>query len=376
MNAERLHAIALTLREELAETEVVRLLTELADHLEASASDPANAQNQVVASQARRDLVGLLRTAPSNRFSGAWRQTLDEIGVSDSFGDALAERVDSIIAREEITLGAAAEEIRAIAGAVLGLSTRLDGLVETFAYLLVGAEELERGEFEIEFLVPRAAVRNELMELGIEIVRLEKILWPFFELATGTHPPIEVRTISSSGFQIFVATMASSAYIFSKAIANLVDSYEKVRRLRSTAESMESDGVPTDLVQRLKQHATQTIEADITLIAERLVEEHPEHVADDPERRAEVTTHVKVSLRAIAERIDKEYGFDVRHGQLPLAAEEGSDEEPVPEDVVKAAVEIDARRDRIRFMNLTGIPILELPRAADDEVDPSGPLDS
>ena len=321
--------------------------------------DPGTAQYQTDANAQFTELENTLLAVPSNKFSAAWRQTVEEMGIGDLLGAPLAARLAEIISRNEITLAVAAEEIKDIGGLVLRLGVTLDGLLDSFSQFHIGSEELAPGEFEIGFLIPRDAVGNERMALGEEIVRLEKILWPFFELATGTHPPIEVRAISSSNFQIVVSSLAGSALVFAKAISMLVDSYVKVKDLRENAEDLERKNVPPELVESLREHATASIEVDIEVIATQLILEHPENIRREG-RDQELKSQLKVSLRAMARRLDKEYGFDVRHGELPLP-------EDAPEDVTGAAAEIDARREKIRFMNLTGVPVLLQLEAAEED---------
>src|SRR5262245_46104336 len=120
MNAERLHAIANALKAELAETNSPALLRALVDGLQGA--DPqaiANARDQVEAA---------LRKAPSNEFSPAWRQAVEELGVARLLGDGLLAQVRSILERQELTLPAAAADLAPLADELERLDQALDSL--------------------------------------------------------------------------------------------------------------------------------------------------------------------------------------------------------------------------------------------------------
>jgi hypothetical protein len=205
LNAERLHAIALAVRDDLAATEEVSLVQQLAASLRQQVQAPAEPTYGVQTSELRQQLNARLAGAPSNTFSAAWHQTLEELGIADLLGEKLRQRIEEIFLRNEITQAAAADELEVIAQEVQNLDANLNQLIAAYASFGIGAEELAPGEFEIGFLIPRDAVDDELGQLGREFVELKKeILGPIQELATGTRSDLTVSVISSSDFQVFL----------------------------------------------------------------------------------------------------------------------------------------------------------------------------
>lgn len=93
MNAERLHVVAIALRKEFTELEVVENLQQIRDSLERWVQNPQQAQFQQQVSQRLTELQKRLADARSNSFSPAWRQIVTELGASNVLGKILEERL-------------------------------------------------------------------------------------------------------------------------------------------------------------------------------------------------------------------------------------------------------------------------------------------
>ena len=366
MNAGRIHAIALALRDDLAATDSPALVAQLVQSLRQQVQDPAQPDHQVQVSSFREQLGERLASAPSNGFSAAWRLTLEELGVADLFGENLRERIEEIFLRNEITPSAAADDLSAIAERLQSLSTGLDQLITGLEFFGIGAEELAPGEFEVGFLIPRAAVANELEKLGKEFVELDDVLGPFLELGTGTRPDLEGRTISSSAFQVYLAAASGLALVMSKVIESLLTSYEKILNIRETHKRLKDDHVPDEAIEGILAHANERMEIDIAALTEELIAEFGQRRAADG-RVNELRVDIKRSLRKVAKRIDEGYSIEVRSYPPPESID-------LPEGAMSEAEEarrvIEERQPRMRAMNLTGTPILELPEG--DENDDEG----
>lgn len=371
MNAERLHAIAISIKEELTSTDEVSLVGQLAQSLRQSVNEP----DQVQASQFRAQLGDVLAGAPSNGFSAAWRQTLEELGAADLLGTNLRDTVEGIFLRNEITPASAADELEAISAELGKLVVGLDSLLAGLGSFDIGAEELAPGEFEVGFLIPRAAVDSELERLGGEFVELKEILGPVQELATGTRDEVKVRTISSSGFQVFLAALPDVALVMSQIVESLLSSYEKILRIREKYSGLkDEDDVPDEALEGILGHANSVMAIDIQALAEKIVEEHGHRLRGEG-RSHEVRMDVTRSLTAIAHRIDEGYSIEIRSYDLPEGEED--DEEPhdgVPPQAEKARRIVAERQPRLRAMNLTGKPILRQLTDGAEQADDDGEL--
>jgi len=363
MNAERLHAVAVLVKAELDTLGVLSSLDQLVAGLQGLANQPTDASAQQQISDARTGLQ-TLSTAASNDWASSDRQTAEELGLDVVIGERLLERVESVLARNEMTPAVAVGEITPIAEEVGSATAQLSALVTALEYFSIGADE-PTGDAEIIFTIPRDAVHEELSELGEEFKELWRILAPFQELVTGSRSGISVESISSSAFGLELLAIPAFAYGVARAVNEILTVYKNVLEIREARQRLKESGVPDDALASVDEHANQAIAERNKDLAQELVEELPVAQTIDEGRRNELVIEIRLSLNAIANRIDKGYDIDVRAPEPP-AVELGEDEEgdpPSPEELAQYAYQREIRQlsPQLRADRPTGASILALP---------------
>lgn len=227
--------------------------------------------------------------------------------------------------------------------------------------LKVGAEELEIGKFEVGVLIPREAVSNELKPFGKELLQLNKILVPFLELGTGERPDYEIRSISSSEFQLFLEAAGPAAACIAIAVERVVALYKQLLEIRIARKKLKEAGVSEKDLHGISTHADKHMETGIEKIAKEVLSEFGKHLDDG--RKNELSVELKVSLTGIARRIDRGYNIEVRAGLPPPDEQEAEGEgDGGPGSPTRHNIEaVAAAQDGLKFMNLSGSPILSLP---------------
>jgi len=308
-------------------------------------------------------------------------QTIRELGFESFLGNQLTERIDEIFTRHEtLTPAVAADELERLANEIANFEASLDGLLAGLSAFSIGTEDLPPGHFEIGYLVPRGGVENELGQLAKDVLLFKQhILGGVQELVTGTRDPVEVRAISSSNFQFFVDVIPQVALVMQQIIEAIHVSYGALRQIRESIDGMRGNGVPEDNLQGLIDYASSKMASDITVVTRDLVEQFSNVTRPDG-RPEEIEIIVQRAVTLTAERIDDGYSISVRS----YALEPGEDDEDedgdralpegVTQDTEEARRGIEERQPRVRRMNLTGQPILELDAGlpADDGADESG----
>lgn len=380
MNAERMHAVARKLREDLRSTDLPGLLQRLTEAMTNMVNAPQESSYQQTVSTLRAELGTALRSSVVNSMSPVERQVLDEWGVSHLLGETLLEQVEAAFDGNQFTLQTALEEVTKFVAPLQGLQAQLDQLVGALEGLRIGAEELAPGEFEIDVLVPRAAVRDELGALGEEFSELEKILLPFVELITGSRPGISVRSVGSSDFTLYLAAAPGVAVAVAKAIDEVLKVYERVLNIRKTKAEIEAlelgDGGDETIGQAvgpLEDYANSAMQAGTTEIARAIVEEFKsDRLPTGREHQLEI--EVRRSLLKVAERIDDGYNISVRVGALPAADDEAEDDgehggaAAERRELTAQVLAVEERTARSRsLMNLSGSPILSLEMPPEDD---------
>jgi hypothetical protein len=357
MNAERLHAIAAALEKELSEREIIDTLQSLTSALNSAVQQntPANQQQLVTARDAFYEAIS---DTPSDHFTPAWRQILVEMGGEKLFGTNLKLRVQQIIADNQMTPSVAHGELKEILEELKNFRDRLTELKTAFELFNIGAEELAPGAAEIGILILRAAVHDKLGDFTEELEEVEFILNTLSEVATGRKDDLKIRTVSSSDLIVFLYAAAPLACITAKVIDFVVGQYKKILDIKKVQLEIDRLELPVEISDKTKEHANKLMEKAIEEFSVTIINEFK----GDQGRKNELATAVKISLNAMANRIDRGFNFEVR---IEPPDQNSKDKTDMTEKAVRA---VQAAAANMQYMKLEGPPILALPEAIDDGV--------
>jgi len=358
MNAERLHAIASALQEDISKSAVLSNLQQLISMLSNQVSQPNQPQYQQQTSQFLLALVEGLRAAAVNRFSPTWQQALQEIGAWQLLGNTLAERVEEIFARNQITPAVAQQELQALFNELQAFSSAFDQLLASFRTLKIGKEDLAPGECELGVLVPRAFVENRLDRFAEELEELDQIFGVFAELSTGSRPSFPIKTISSTDLSIFLEVGAVVGACVATAVERIIALYKTLLEVRKLQGELVKQGVDKKNLEGLETHANGIMDAGIDKLVKDLLSEFKGKV--DAGRKNELSVELKYSLKKIANRIDRGFNIEVRMEE-PLQPAD-NDEEVTPEvkALSRSHEKIREASQTLQFLKLDGEPILRL----------------
>lgn len=356
MNAERLHIVARTLKNELEERGAVQRLQALVGALQAIVQQ-SNASTQQNLASSRNAFYEAVTDTVSDSFTPAWRQILIEIGGEDLFGRNLKQRVQQILADNQMTPGVAHQELNEILKRLKAFTDALNESLEAFEYFELGSEELAPGEAEITLLIPREQVHDKLEEFIEELDDMKFILNVFSELATGHKDDLKIRTVSSSGLMVFLAAHPKFAATIAKAIDFVVGQYKKILEIKKLQAEIDRLQLPEDISEKTKEHANTLMEGQIEKFTIEIINEYG---GRDGERKNELRNAVKVSLNKIANKIDRGFNIEVRI-EPPSEPLENAKE---LKELQKAVQTIQAASANMQYMKLEGPPILALPEKA------------
>ncbi len=365
MNAERLHAIANAIYDEMSSDDIVGVVAGLRDNLRQSVNEPNQPGPQQQVSALRTELGAKLSQASSNGFSPAWREALGELGIADLVGEQLRERIESVFEGNELTPASAVDQLDPIVERVQQLYSALENVRNGLSFLGVGAEELGPGQVEIGFLIPRGAV-GELEALGMEFVELKKILGPFLEISTGHREELCVRSISSSAFGAFLDSAPAVALIVASTVERLIAAYKNVLEIRLAHQKLKESGTSDKALKTVAEDAEAKMGRDIQALVNELLKQALPEI--DKGRKNELRKELTVSLNALANRIDRGYSIEVRAGEIEPPADEEDEkmmsaEERAKREIIEKVLE---KQESLKFANVTGQPILTLPESTAD----------
>jgi hypothetical protein len=356
MNVERLHLIAVKLREDLVRSSLAQHLHALADALANLANQPGEQAYQQAVSTARDAVRDAATSSSVEEWPAAWRATLEELDLDDIVGNNLARRVEAALMSNEITPATAAETVQTLAQELAAADQALTQMVSVFDRFGIATEDLEIGEAEVAVTIPRGEVSERLADLGQEFEQINKILGVFVEIETGSREPMRVRTIASSDYGVYLETAVHVGAFVAVSIERLLAAYKNILEIRALRQGLADQGFE-DEMSALDSRVNQLMDERIREYVDEVVAER--FGEDRSERSRELEIELLRSLRMMANRIDHGFNFDVRapEPEPPAEDEEGS----VDPEVVAATERIVAASPNLKYINRTGQAILSLP---------------
>jgi len=354
MNAERLHAIMISLHQEITKSNTVGKMQELIAALQSVVNQPHPSHQQAL-SNSLKAIYAATTDSASDAYSPAWRQILSELGGGELFGSSLKSEIENIFKRNQITPAVALEELQQLHKKLQAFKAALDQGIASLRHFKIGDERLAAGQCEIGILIPRAAVENSLVGFSEELKELSFVLQVFSEVATGKRDELSIKTISSSDLLVYLNAAAPYAACVAIAIERVVALYKQLLEIKKLHKELLGQGVPTTQVLGIEEHANQLMATGIEKVAADIIEQF--YKDRDKGRKNELMNGVRISLNKIANRIDKGFNLEVR--VEPLA----KNETPTQEDVeLEKAIEIiRSATANMQFMKIEGQPILKLP---------------
>lgn len=359
MNIERLHRILKDLDKEIESNNFHGLLSNLQNHLQNQVNNPQDTNHQKKLVQTLDSLNSKLEQSAYNDYSPSWKQVIEEIGGDRLFGHDLKERISEIFTRNQITAANALEEIKFI---VSDFNTHKDSIkkaLEAFQGLNIGDEELEEGECELGYTIPRSFIDNKLHGLENEIHELSFILNNLSEAVAGTKQEYKVKTISSSDFLLYVIIGLQVAEILAKATERILNIYKNILDIKLKRNELKEIGVPDSRTKGIETHANSLMEKEIIEIAKKILDENYQGKI---ERKNELENAVTFALNKLANRIDNGFNVEIRVKPLPepeAADEEGKSKEEAEKERIIDSISTSAKN--IEYIKTEGKAILKLP---------------
>ncbi len=346
MNAERLHAIVDVLKQEITETKYPKHLKGLVNGLRGIAENPQDSQSRRQVNSERESLRSILGNSVTNDFSPIWRREIEEMQIAELLGSSLLAQIEHVLSVDGQTPETAVADMVHVQRVVERFIGAVNGAASSLRFFRIGNEQLVLGDFEVDFMIPRARVNSGLKNLGNEFVALQQILGPFSELAGENRPEAEVRAISSSEFQVLLVAAPPIAASVAFALDRLASAYERIVHIRLMKKELAKTEIPEDVLDPLSGYIDDLIKIEIEKIAEALIAKSG--LADEG-RLNELRTDLQMQLTALAERINQGYNVEVRTGELPAPGVEKN--ELLDSSTREAAELVQGAQKGIRSLN-------------------------
>ena len=171
-------------------------------------------------------------------------------------------------------------------------------------------DNLEPGDAEIGFLIPRSLFRNDLEGFIRELSTINQIIRAFSELATGRVELAEVHEISSSDPLLFFGLSPKTIIAIGCAITWALDTLKKtleIRELKNRTTKVQEVRVD-DIASLLDNRINELVEKRTKEQVEKLLS----NVVEDNGRKHEQREHITWALEALLARVERGMTVEIR----------------------------------------------------------------
>ncbi|TGV61534.1 hypothetical protein EN784_03910 [bacterium M00.F.Ca.ET.141.01.1.1] len=353
MNASRLLEIVDLLLQQEEQNATESRLADLSTALGQLVASPAEPSYQQALSSAIERLQEALN-ALLRSFQPAQINLLNEIGAGPFFVEDFASQFRSWISEGPATPAVAQDKLAKYLKRRTAYIAHLKNLKASLQAVGIRKDELESGQAEIGFLLPRDLFENHLDGLIVELRFLKRAIRAFSEAATGSAEPIEVRQISTTDPQFFFGLSTATIALLGLAVNWALSTWqqvEEIRKIRAETEKLETfknDPIVELFDAKIKQVVDASVEAK--------VQEILKDVDGKSGRKHEQASDMKWALDSIFARVER--GMTVEIRLLPPAIPDGEDGAAAAniqfENLKKVA-------DDLIFPPIAGTPVLALP---------------
>ena len=360
MNVERLHRVIFDFNKDIQNTNIIALLQEVRDNLQNVINQPNQPTYQTNLVSSLDSLYKGLLKSKYNNYTPMFKETISEISGNINLGSELKHQIENIFATNTITPAKALEDINLIISNTNELQAGITNTINGLESLNIDKEELEPGECELGYTIPRKYIDNKLVGLKNEIAELNFILNFITEAVTGETEEYKVKTISSSEFLLYVILGLKVAETLAKATEWILDRYKQILDIKLLRNQLSEKGVPAKETTSIEKYANGLMEAEIKKIAKQIIDENYE---GENGRKNEIQNGLTIALNKLANRIDNGFNIEIRVEPLPKPKESEIDAEYESNAALINSIQTSA--NNIDYIEAKGKSILQLPEETD-----------
>lgn len=332
-------------------------------------SNPAEPTHQTNFAKSLDNLSKVL-TEVSGTYNPSQRSRISDLGARPYFSPTLASQIRRSVAQNPISPSVTLDLVNTL------IESRQEFL-ERVKQTLVGLEdfeldrsELDEGEADVGFELPRELFSNRLHGLINELRSIQRIIRVISEVETGSVCDPELHDISASDPIFFLGadpiTIASIAGVATWALSQW-KKIEEIRKLRTETKKSKSF-TEREVAEFFDSKIKRQIDKAVDQKAAELIE-----MSKLPQsRKNELDSEVEWALRAVLARVERGMKIEVRFIEPAEVEDEKSSEVDKPQ--MAAMSTISKLAERLVFPKTQGKPVLALPAVKDaDPLDANRP---
>jgi hypothetical protein len=354
MDIQRVYRLVSFLVHEDRELSMQAYLAQLSQALNELRQNPNHAQIQERIVSLRDEFAASMRKF-EERVTPEQRMLIAAIGGKELFSASIVETIEYEMQRNSMAPAVIAAKVQELTNTRQGFLTQLETLIKAIDFFKITHEDLQPGDADIAFSIPRTLFGNNLAELAGELSAINGIIRPFSETAIGKVETVEVRQISTSDPTFFFHIKPATIEAIGKTITWLIKTLKglfELRKLRQDAEKVlgkaEND-LQVMFDQKIEQHINEAVRKQ----TQELLAKYP---LEDNGRRNELEIALDLAQRKLLFRIERGMTVAVRSVLPPGGGE----------SIYVSLMDIS---HELQFPAIEGPPILRLP-PSDNQTSP------
>lgn len=361
MNTEQLLGLV---RRLLQDEQRLTLQQKLVETAQAFANLASNPQHQPHQTELANKLKLLEQTLEKLQaaYSPGFRNRMEAIGALPYFTSAMTARLRQSMSDNPMSPAVVNQEAQQLLSERQNYVNNLNNLsggLQAFGFEL---NELEAGEAEVGFQIPRVIFDNDLEGFSKELHELRLIIRAFSEAAGNAGEAIELRQISTSDPLIFLLLGYHTVKLIGSGAKWCLDQWKTLEDIRNLRASTANLNIPAaqNLAEQYDVLIRETVETNVRQEAARLAAES----GADAIRHNELATHLEMALHGMLERIER--GMTVELRFLPPAKPAESDSTEITEAAAADFDELKKLQQQLVFPAASEKPLLILTKQPED----------
>ncbi len=190
------------------------------------------------------------------------------------------------------------------------------------------------------------------------LVKIDKLLGVFCEIATGSRDDFKIKSISSSELNIVLESLPAVAVLIATALERISAVYERILNIINLHKEMKRNNIPETMLKEMESFIEKTLSHEIEEAAKEIENGVLRKVKES--RLNELRTELKQTLKEIASIFDRVYIFDVR-GSLSSESDLAEESDAAPDTPPWQRKVVAEKREKLKHFKVEDKPILGLP---------------
>ena len=362
MNAEQLNTVAKMVINDVQETRILRFFSRLSNNLNELTNNPGDEGAQRNVQTSWSELVDALKMLEEKRWPVGYQQTIRDLGGEILVSNQIVSQIENSLRTEALTPATIRDRVDEMQKELTTFVSKLETLRTAFDDLGIGEEELEAGEVELGFLIPREHIENRLDDFAREVRDFDNALKLISVVAIGTREEFEITYISASDLKIFLRTSLLTASITAAVVSFIIDTLNGIADLKLKYGQIEELGVNGTPLQELENFIEGKLLNDLESFLPELVDEFCSDMNDHDKQ--ENCNRLRKAVTFLAPRLERGYVIEMR--VEPLSESEDDDDSEYEADIEGRPKDrglvnkLSLAAQQLKSIRPIGEPILEL----------------